>query len=201
MAFALHSARWGRPRAPGADELGRIAVNALLTRTGIDPGLIDEVIFGCVGSTGGTRRNVARVIACVRHSRTGTGITVHRNCASGLEAVTQACENGCGRAQSSSSVNGKHVAIPLLFKQRPRTIVALSKAEEIRPKSCAPLLQFRPSDFQPRIGLQLGLLNPVLRMNMVRRRIAGTRVRHHAREQEPSLWNHIGKRARHAQTG
>ena len=32
----------------GADELGRIAVNALLTRTGLDPALVDEVIFGCV---------------------------------------------------------------------------------------------------------------------------------------------------------
>jgi len=33
----------------GADELGRIAVNALLTRTGLDPNRIDQVIFGCVG--------------------------------------------------------------------------------------------------------------------------------------------------------
>ena len=32
----------------GADELGRVAVNALLTRTGLDPALVDEVIFGCV---------------------------------------------------------------------------------------------------------------------------------------------------------
>ena len=31
-----------------ADELGRIAANALLTRTGLDPALLDEVIFGCV---------------------------------------------------------------------------------------------------------------------------------------------------------
>jgi len=35
--------------AMGPEELGRIAVNALLTRTGINPALIDEVIFGCVG--------------------------------------------------------------------------------------------------------------------------------------------------------
>ena len=34
--------------ALSADELGRIAVSALLTRTDIDPALIDEVIFGCV---------------------------------------------------------------------------------------------------------------------------------------------------------
>src|SRR5207249_9879551 len=76
----------------GADELGRIAVNALLTRTGLDPALIDEVIFGCVGQPADAA-NVARVIAL----RAGIpehvpAITVHRNCASGCEAITQAYE-------------------------------------------------------------------------------------------------------------
>ena len=46
----------------GADELGRIAVNALLTRTGLDPELVDEVIFGCVAQPADAT-NVARVIA------------------------------------------------------------------------------------------------------------------------------------------
>src|SRR5438270_10060397 len=76
----------------GADELGRIAVNALLTRTGLDPALIDEVIFGCVGQPA-EAANVARVIAL----RAGIpeqvpAMTVHRNCASGCEAITQAYE-------------------------------------------------------------------------------------------------------------
>src|SRR6266404_1612790 len=76
----------------GPDELGRIAVNALLTRTGLDPNRIDEVIFGCVGQPADAA-NVARVIAL----RAGIpehvpAITVHRNCASGCEAVTQAYE-------------------------------------------------------------------------------------------------------------
>src|SRR6266850_3295455 len=76
----------------GADELGRIAVNALLTRTGLDPGLVDEVIFGCVGQPVDAA-NAARVIAL----RAGVpehvpAITVHRNCASGFEALTQSYE-------------------------------------------------------------------------------------------------------------
>ena len=74
----------------GADELGRIAVDALLTRTGFDPALIDEVIFGCV-SQPPEAANVARVIAL----RAGVpesvpAVTVHRNCASGFEAFTAA---------------------------------------------------------------------------------------------------------------
>src|SRR5215510_9389780 len=75
-----------------ADELGRIAVNALLTRTGLEPHRIDEVIFGCVGQPADAA-NVARVIAL----RAGIpervpAFTVHRNCASGFEALTQACD-------------------------------------------------------------------------------------------------------------
>ena len=46
----------------GADELGRIAVSALLTRTGLDPQLVDEVIFGCVGQPA-EAANIARVIS------------------------------------------------------------------------------------------------------------------------------------------
>src|SRR5437588_2940891 len=78
--------------ALGADELGRIAVNALLTRTGLDPALVDEVIFGCVAQPADAT-NIARVIAL----RSGIpesvpAITVQRNCASGCEAVTLAQE-------------------------------------------------------------------------------------------------------------
>src|SRR6476661_4068692 len=76
----------------GADELGRVAVNALLTRTGIDPGMIDEVIFGCVGQPA-EAANVARVIALrAGIPTTVPAMTVHRNCASGMESFTQAYE-------------------------------------------------------------------------------------------------------------
>src|SRR6266487_1608693 len=75
-----------------ADELGRMAVNALLTRTGLDPAIIDEVIFGCVAQPADAG-NVARIIAL----RAGIpqhvpAVTVHRNCASGCEAFTLAQE-------------------------------------------------------------------------------------------------------------
>src|SRR5262249_5922474 len=76
----------------GADELGRTVVNSLLMRTGLDPALVDEVIFGCVAQPVDAA-NVARVIAL----RSGIpesvpAITVQRNCASGCEAITLAQE-------------------------------------------------------------------------------------------------------------
>src|SRR3954462_799464 len=80
----------GALAAVPADELGRIAVDALLTKTGIDPAQLDEVIFGCVCQPADTA-NIARVIAL----RAGVpehvpAATVHRNCASGFEAITTA---------------------------------------------------------------------------------------------------------------
>src|SRR3954454_15105671 len=76
----------------GPEKLGRVAVNALMTRTGLDPALVDEVIFGCVAQPADAA-NVARVIAL----RAGIpesvpASTVHRNCASGCEALTLAYE-------------------------------------------------------------------------------------------------------------
>ena len=41
------------------DELGRLAVQSLLAKTDLDPGIIDEVILGCVGRLG--NQNLARI--------------------------------------------------------------------------------------------------------------------------------------------
>src|SRR6266404_8369872 len=102
----------------GADELGRIAVNALLTRTGLDPALVDEVIFGCVAQPMDAA-NVARVIglrAGIPESVPAS--TVQRNCASGCEAVTLAQEKMLAKRGSVFIVGGAESMsnIPLLFK-------------------------------------------------------------------------------------
>lgn len=70
-----------------AQELGRIVVKELLERTKIDPALIEEVIFGCAAQ-GSDAPNVARVIALnAGIPKEATAYTVHRNCASGLQAI------------------------------------------------------------------------------------------------------------------
>src|ERR1700735_3373263 len=75
-----------------ADDLGRIAVSALLLRTGLDPALIDEVIFGCVAQPA-EATNIARVIALrAGIPQSVPAFTVQRNCASSCEALTQAHE-------------------------------------------------------------------------------------------------------------
>ena len=152
----------------GAEELGRIAVSALLARTGLAPDLIDEVIFGCVAQPAGAA-NIARVIAL----RAGIpprvpAFTVHRNCASGCEAVTQAYEKmaaGRGRIFVVGGVESMS-QIPLLFTPAAaERFGSLARAKSLGQKLGA-LLTFRPKHFSPRIGLQLGLTDPVCGLNM-----------------------------------
>lgn len=76
-----------------AATLGEIVVKGLLKRTKVDPKLIEEVIFGCVGQTSDAP-NVARVIALRSGIPIETpGFTVQRNCASGLQAMVSAWMN------------------------------------------------------------------------------------------------------------
>ena len=152
----------------GADELGRVAVNALLTRTGLDPALVDEVIFGCVAQPAETV-NIARVIALrAGIPRAVPALTVSRNCASGCEALTQAQERIRAGRGSIFIVGGVESMsnIPLQFK--PATaekFIRISRAKSIGQKLRV-LAAFRPGDFQPRIGLLLGLTDPVCGLNM-----------------------------------
>jgi acetyl-CoA acetyltransferase family protein len=152
----------------GADELGRIAVSALLTRTGLDPQVIDEVIFGCVCQPMDAA-NISRVIAL----RAGIpesvpASTVHRNCASGFEAVTTAFERMTAGRGSVFVVGGAEnmSQVPLLFKQSTaKKYGALGGAKTLWKKLGA-LGKFRPSDFEPRVALKLGLTDPVSGLNM-----------------------------------
>jgi acetyl-CoA C-acetyltransferase len=76
-----------------AQELGRLVTVELLERTKIDPALIEEVTFGCAGQ-GSDAPNVARVIGLRAGIPVSTpGMTVHRNCASGIQAVVTAAQN------------------------------------------------------------------------------------------------------------
>lgn len=150
------------------DELGRLAVQAILKRTDIDPALIDEVIIGCVGQPA-EAANVARVISL----RAGIppevpAVTVHRNCASGCEAITQAYEKmaaGMGEIFIVGGVESMS-GYPLLFnKSATRKFGQLAKAKTFGQRVGA-MLSFRPSDLSPRISLRLGLTDPVCDFTM-----------------------------------
>lgn len=74
-------------------KMGEWVVRELLKRTNVDPSEIEEVIFGCVGQYSDAT-NLARVIMLIAGlPMTIPAYTVARNCASGLQAVINACQN------------------------------------------------------------------------------------------------------------
>jgi 3-oxoadipyl-CoA thiolase len=76
------------------DDLLATVLKALVQRTGIDPGLIEDVYAGCGNQAGEDNRDVARMSALLAgFPLEVSGITVNRNCSSGLEAVNLAAKS------------------------------------------------------------------------------------------------------------
>lgn len=75
------------------DDLLGYVLKGLIDRTGIDPGLIDDVYAGCGNQGGEDNRDVARMaVLLAGFPVTVPGVTVNRNCSSGLEAINQAAK-------------------------------------------------------------------------------------------------------------
>ncbi len=73
------------------DDLAAAVIRALVERSGIDPGLIEDVILGCANQAGEDNRNVARMAALLAGLPVEVaGLTVNRLCGSGLQAVNSA---------------------------------------------------------------------------------------------------------------
>ena len=72
------------------DDLLAEVVRQVVTRSGIDPTLIDQVYAGAANQAGEDNRNVARMATLLAGLPDSVpGVTVNRLCASGLEAVVQ----------------------------------------------------------------------------------------------------------------
>ena len=72
------------------DDLLAEVVRQVVTRSGIDPKLIDQVYAGAANQAGEDNRNVARMATLLAGLPDSVpGVTVNRLCASGLEAVVQ----------------------------------------------------------------------------------------------------------------
>jgi acetyl-CoA acetyltransferase family protein len=73
------------------DDLGAVALEALMDRTGVPPSEVEDVYFGCANGAGEDNRDVARMsLLLAGFPETVAGATVNRLCGSGLEAVSNA---------------------------------------------------------------------------------------------------------------
>ena len=69
-------------------DLGAIVMNALVERTGIDPGLVDDVVMGCCDTIGSQAGDVARSAWLVAGLPDHVpGVTIDRQCGSSQQAV------------------------------------------------------------------------------------------------------------------
>lgn len=151
-----------------ADDLGCFALKELLARVAIPLEQVDEVIFGCCNQPAESA-NVARVIAL----KAGLPLdcpayTVHRNCASGMEAISTGCYKIMAGESEIIAVGGSDSMsnIPLLYG--PKMVDFFSKL--MRAKTLMQRLKifagFRPSFLKPVIALELGLTDPMCGMIM-----------------------------------
>src|SRR5438045_8159489 len=150
-----------------ADQLGRVAVEAVLPRAGVRPADVGEVVFGNVAGQPDAS-NVGRVIAL----RSGIpqdriAHTVNRNCASGMEAVFSAWQiladgrTGLAVAGGTESMSN----VPLLWNRRARDFfLDWRKAGFWR--KLRMLGKVRPGLFKPVAALELGLTDPTCGLNM-----------------------------------
>lgn len=151
-----------------AAELARIVVHELLERTEIDPEIIDEIILGN-GAPPSNAPNIARVAALEAGiPETAPAFSVQRNCASGLQSLTDAY-NQIVLGQSDVIVAGGVESmsnIPLNFPEEFADVMGdLNRARTI-PSKVSAASQLRPGHLRPVVALAEGLTDPVVELNM-----------------------------------
>jgi len=158
----------GTFKALQADDLGAIASKALLERVAIPLADIDELICGNVAQPIHAA-NIARVIARLAGLPTSTpAYTVHRNCASGMEAISSAaCKIIAGEITVALCCGTESMSnIPLIYgAEMSEWFLRLSKSRSLWQK-LGTLAAFRPRFLKPVIGIQQGLTDPVCGLNM-----------------------------------
>ncbi len=146
-----------------AHDLGARIVREVILRSKIDPQKIDEVIIGNVAQPA-EAANIARVIALKAGIPEHVpAFTVHRNCASGMEAMTTSASKILNDEAEIILAGGVESMsnIPLFFGKKMTALFAnLAKAKTFGQK-IQTILSFRPSFLTPVVGLVQGLTDPI----------------------------------------
>jgi acetyl-CoA acetyltransferase family protein len=149
-------------------ELGRVATAELLASQDLDPARLDEVIFGNCGNPS-EAANVARITALMAGvPEPVPAVSVHRNCASGMEAVADAAyriQAGGARLVLAGGMESMS-QMPLLYTaEYGEWLEGLMRAKTPVQK-LGVLTRFKPRMLQPRVALIEGLTDYVCGLNM-----------------------------------
>lgn len=153
----------GRFKKMQADQLGAMLFRELMMRSPVGVEEVDEVIIGNVAQPIHAA-NIARVIALRAGFPESTpSLTVHRNCASGMESITTAVSRihagegriyVCGGVESMSN-------IPLVYNEKMTNLFSKLAASKTALDKVRTLFGFRPGFLKPIVGLMSGLTDPV----------------------------------------
>lgn len=153
----------GKFKKMQADHLGAVLLRELMMRSPISAAEVDEVIIGNVAQPIHAA-NIARVIALRAGFPEATpALTVHRNCASGMESITTAVSRihagegkpyVCGGVESMSN-------IPLVYSEKMTGLFSKLAGSKTVVDKVRTLFGFRPSFLKPIVGLMSGLTDPV----------------------------------------
>jgi len=149
-------------------DLGRVATSEVLARQDVDPKRLDEVIFGNCGNPS-EAANVARITALLAGvPEPVPAVTVHRNCASGMEAVADAAyriQSGAAHLVLAGGMESMS-QMPLLYSSTyGEWLESLMRAKTPMQK-LGVFTRFRPAMLAPRIALAEGLTDYVCGLNM-----------------------------------
>lgn len=151
-----------------AVDLGVAVAREVIARSPVSSAMLDAVIIGNVIQPA-EAANIARVIALEAGvPRLIPAHTVHRNCASGMQAVTDAAEKiMLGRVDVVLAGGVESMThAPLLFHDRFREALGgVQKARDFPSKARA-MLNLAKAPWKPRISLLEGLTDPTVHLNM-----------------------------------
>lgn len=151
-----------------ADDLGSSVVRELMLRCSAQANEVDELIFGNVAQPVNAA-NIARIIALKAGLPDSMiAYTVHRNCASGMEAITTATNKILtDHAQIIIAGGTESMShIPLLFNEKMTGFFEKMMKAKTLTQKLKTLSSFRLSYLKPIIGVIEGLTDPVCGMNM-----------------------------------
>ncbi len=146
-----------------AHDLGARIAKEVVIRSKIDPNEIDEVIIGNVAQPP-EAANIARVIALKADlPEKIPAFTVHRNCASGMEAMTTASSKILNGEAEIILVGGVESMsnIPLFFNKKMTAFFGNLFKSKTFGQKITTILTFRPNFLTPVIGLIQGLTDPI----------------------------------------
>ena len=151
-----------------APYLGHYLIKNLISDTTIPNDEVDEVIVGNTG-TPAKYPNIGRVIALEAGlNKKTSGYSVHRNCASGMEAVSQAfIKIASGRADVIFAGGVENMTLMPLIYGKKMTDFFFNMMKAKTPTDKLKIISsFRPSFLKPIVAIEQGLTDPFCNMNM-----------------------------------